>query len=159
MDYHVNTKMVAFVILLVCIAIGLFTYTLVSAPAGTSKEAALSDTTSAATTTSGRMITAKHQYRGGIHTIAGSVDMGTPCEKLVVEPFFTKPQEEVELRFVTTKSKDTCAQVVTPAPFKVTFEAPEVVRIRGAWDGTDVRLNLLPVGPDSSIDDEAHIKG
>ncbi len=153
--------MVAFVILLVCIAIALFTYTLVSAPGGTSPEALKNDeqNTSTSPNDSSRLITAKHQYRGGVHTVAGTVDMPTPCHKLVVEPFFTKPGEEVELRFNTVAPGEDCAQVVTSTPFKVTFEAPETVRITGAQDKVPVRLNLLPVDPGSSIDDDSHVKG
>lgn len=155
MNNRINKTAIALAVLLVLSAIALFTYTLVSAPT-TQEPEELSNTQTPSTE---RVITAQHQYRGGIHTIAGTVDLPTPCHKLVVEPFFTTPNEVVELRFTTTVAEEACAQVITPTPFKVTFEAPETVRIGGMLDGDSVRLNLVPVGPDSSIDDGLYIKG
>jgi hypothetical protein len=157
MNYRINSKAVALVLLLVAVAIALFAWTLVSAPTEVQKDGLQSATTTAQDAT--RLLTAKHQYRGGVHTIAGQVDLPTPCHKLVVEPFFTEPEKKVELRFSTTVGEESCATVVTPTPFKVTFEAPETININAVWDGAPVRLNLLPVGPDSSIDDGGYVKG
>lgn len=158
MNYRINTKAVALVVLLVGTAIALFAWTLVSAPTEvTTDEVAKQEASK--TVDESRIITAKHQYRGGVHTVAGLVDLPTPCHKLVVEPFITEADKKVELRFTTAVGTEGCAAVPTPTPFKVTFEAPEEVQISAVWDSVLVRLNLVPVGPGSSIDDEGYVKG
>ena len=49
--------------------------------------------------------------------------------------------------------------MISDAPFRVTFEADEGVAITGTWDGEPIQLNLVPVGPDESLDEQFYFKG
>lgn len=158
MNYRINTKAVLFVVVLVLIAIGLFAYTLVSAPTDTPEDDTLNQ--APRTQEEQQIISAKHQFRDGTHTIAGTVELPTACYTLVVEPFFTKPNEQVQLRFISAvKDTDGCADVTVQTPFTVTFDAPESVSISALWNGAPARLNLVPVAPGESIDDDLYFKG
>src|SRR3989344_3849143 len=69
-------------------------------------------------------ITAKHQFKNGIHIIAGEANVPTPCHLLttiagVAESF----PEQVTIDFAATSSADVCAQTITPVRFKVEFQA------------------------------------
>jgi len=158
MDYRINTKVIAVVIALVLLAVALFVYTLVSAPADTEPV----DTTETATQEDAdtEIITAKHQYQDGVHTIAGKAEVPTPCHRLVTEPFFTQADStNVEVRFSTLLEGEECPSQPFEVPFLVSFEAPEDVTISATWNGNAIRLNLVPVAPGETIDDELYIKG
>ena len=150
--------MIAVVAILVVIAIILFAYTLVSAPI--KQEVPSAQTASTTQPAPERLITAKHQYVDGVHAIAGTVEVPTPCHTVVVEPFFVdEAKSAVEIRFNTALQGDECAAQVTQVPFRVTFEAPEAVAITATWDGAPVRLNLVPVEPGETLDGDLYMKG
>jgi hypothetical protein len=158
MNYRLNTKVIALVALLVVIAIVLFAYTLVSAP--TETEVSTQQATTTTTQQEERLLSAKHQFVDGIHTIAGTVELPTPCHTLVAEPFFVDDASStVEIRFSTALQGEECATVPTQVPFRVSFEAPEGVAIRATWDGAPVRLNLVPVAPGETLDGDVNMKG
>ncbi len=157
MNYRLNSKAIALVAILVVVAVILFAYTLVSAP---TKEETPEATTTAQEETPERIITAKQQFVNGMQTIAGTVDVPTPCHSVVAQPFFVNDATNtVEIRFNTAIEGEQCAAQVTSVPFKVSFEAPEDVSIRATWDGQPVRLNLVPVAPGESIGGPVDVKG
>lgn len=94
-------------------------------------------------------ITAKHQYKNGAHTIAGEVNMPTPCYILNVSS--RNVNGEVIIDFVSETNGDVCAQVVTTERFKVDFNAGENVVIKATWNGQPVELNLIPAGADKDL--------
>src|SRR3989344_5090564 len=106
-------------------------------------------------------ITAKHQFKNGKHIIAGDVNMPTPCHILttsaqVAESF----PEQVTIQFVSRTSGEFCAQVITPARFKVEFTASENATVKATWNGQPVSLNLIPALPTDDLDNfELFIKG
>jgi len=157
MNYRLNSKIIALVAVFVLIAGALFAYTLLLAP---TDEVPHPQTEERKGAVQERLLTAKHRYENGVHTVAGSVALPTPCHAVVAEPFFVDSgTTTVEIRFSTTLSGDVCAQVVTQAPFKVTFTAGEQVAIRATWDGAPVRLNLVPAVPGENLDGTVEIKG
>jgi hypothetical protein len=79
MNYRINSKAVILVVLLVVVAVALFAYTLVSAPTAVPEEGGALDNSLPA---DAQLITGQYQYRGGIHTIAGTVDLPSPCHNL-----------------------------------------------------------------------------
>jgi hypothetical protein len=109
------------------------------------------------------VVNALHQFKGGTHTIAGEVDVPTPCDLLEAEGAVEvrEPREDkATIQFTTVNEADVCAQVVTPARFKVSFTAGEEAEIVGTWNGRPVKLNLVEVGPNDNIDDfDVYFKG
>jgi hypothetical protein len=108
-------------------------------------------------------ITAQHQYRAGMHTVAGEVDLPTPCYLLetnaVVRVEEPDPDEAI-IQFSTVDQSEICAQVITPVRFKESFAASEDATITATWNGTEVPINVIEVGPDENLDDfELFIKG
>jgi hypothetical protein len=159
MNYRLNKTSVAVVAILILAAVGLFGYTLVKAP--TQEEVTVPSQTKPTVPQTTRTITAMHQYKDGVHTIAGSVELPTPCYRLFTEPFFVgDTKDEVEIRFTTATEDTTCAQALTPVRFKVTFDAPESVHMTATWDGTPASLNLVPVREGQDLDSyELEVKG
>lgn len=111
-----------------------------------------------------QIINAKHQYRDGMHTIAGEVDLPTPCHLLetgsVVE--VREPEEDfATVNFTTTGGDEVCAQVITPARFIQSFSASDEAEIGAIWNGNPVQLNLVEAGPEEDLreDFELFIKG
>ena len=106
-------------------------------------------------------ITAKHQYKDGMHIIAGETDMPTPChildwDTIVAESF----PEQVTINFSLTTMADACTQVITPTRFKVEFTASEEASIVATLNGEEIVLNLIEANPDEDLDNfELFIKG
>ena len=158
MNYRLNTKMLTGAALLVGVAIALFAYTLVSAP--TQEENTIENVTPIEEQVEEYLLTAKHRFEEGIHTIAGVVSLPTSCHTLVAEPFFIGEGDTVvEIRFSTALEGETCTTVVTEVPFHVSFEAPENVSIQATWNGGAARLNLIPLQPGENLEDTLYIKG
>ena len=157
MNYRINTRIIVVVAVLVVVAISLFAYTLVSAP--TPEDLPLVADTQPAEQIPERVITAKHQFVDGIHTIVGMVTVPTPCHRVLADPYLLEDGVTVEVRFSTLLEGDACPAQTTEVPFRVTFEAPETVAITALWDGSPVRLNLVPVAAGEILDDELYIKG
>lgn len=125
-------------------------------------------TTTNATSSDGltkNLITARHQYNPdqSLHIIAGETDVPTPCHILDTEVDIGESQpEQVSVNFTANvdDSDQVCAQVITPARFKVTFEASENAEISGTYNGEPVELNLLEVGPDENLEEfQVYTKG
>jgi hypothetical protein len=154
MNYRISRTALTLVVLLVLVVAALFVYTLISAP---TEEPVFVEQEPVATQEE-RLITAKHQYKDGVHTIAGTAEVPTPCHRLILEPFFVG-ENEVEVRFSTFLEGEECPGEPFQAPFQVSFEAPEDVTISATWDGAPVRFNLVPVAEGESLDDELYIKG
>ena len=107
-------------------------------------------------------IDAKHFFIDGVHTIAGEILMPTPCDLLnwndpmIAESF----PEQVRIDFTVVNTADTCAQVVTPQRFKVSFTASDKAMITATLQGRALPLNLIPAAPNETPDSfELFIKG
>lgn len=158
MNYRINTKVVSLVVILVLVAVVLFVYTLVSAPTG--KEIVTNETNTVGLHKVEKILTAKHQFQDGIHTIAGRTDVPTRCHRIIAETFFTSEDlSSVEVRFSTFMEGETCPSEFFEVPFRVSFEAPEDVALQATWNGDFARLNLIPLQPGEVLEDEMYIKG
>ncbi len=111
--------------------------------------------------TSRTVITAKHAYRNGVHTIAGEVPLPTPCHLLASESVVSPDKKQVVLRLTSSvKEGEMCAQVITNARFKLTAKASEQASIIATLNGQQVTLNLIEAGPNEDLDNfELYIKG
>ena len=106
-------------------------------------------------------ITAKHQFADGKHIVAGEIELPTPCHILgssvqIAESF----PEQVFINLTSSTQAEMCAQVITPARFKVEFEASEEARIKMTLNGEPVTLNLIDADPGEDLENfELFIKG
>lgn len=163
---RLNTGAMVGLGLFLILAIGLFAYVMMNR--GEENTVLESDneleTTTAEPTTPETRITGLHDVTDGVHTVVGTYVVPTPCHRLTVEPFFTDgDRSNVELSFNVLgpeNEDEMCAQVVTDAPFKVTFEAPEDAVLSGTLNGEPIVLNLAPAGEDDNLDEfEEFYKG
>jgi len=164
MNYRLNTTMIAVIVLCVIAAIALFTYILTSAPEDVvtnTDETRDRTEEEARPTRDDVLIAAKQQYVDGIHTIAGTVTVPTPCHGISAEPFLVTEgaTTTAEIRLTTVLTGEDCPNVPSDTTFRVIFEAPEGIPVAAVWDGASVRLNLVPIAPGESLDEEFFFKG
>ena len=159
MNYRLNTQAIVIAAIFIILAIALFIFTINKARTGDEKVATdeITETGPADTAPgSARIITAKHDFEDGMHTIAGTVDVPTPCDRLEAEPFFVEGDKtNVEIRFKTINQSaedEACAQVITPARFKVEYEAPEEAVASATLNDESVVLNLIEVPEGEDLD-------
>jgi hypothetical protein len=107
------------------------------------------------------VVTAKHAYRNGVHTIAGEVPLPTPCHLLTSEAIVSPDKKQVLLQLHSSvKEGEMCAQVITNARFKVTAKALEKATIIATLNGQQVTLNLIEAGASEDLDAfDLYIKG
>lgn len=107
------------------------------------------------------VVTAKHAYRNGQHIIAGEIPLPTPCHLLESSVSVSADKQTVILTLVSSvKTGEICAQVITPARFKVTAKADRSATIVATLNGQDVTLNLIEAGPNEDLDDfDLYMKG
>ena len=109
---------------------------------------------------SGVRITAKHEYDSGTHIIAGEVGLPTPCHILETRSTVTDTGSVVVLDFIVTTQAESCAQVITPARFKIDVEAQQDAVFSARWNDMRAELNLVPVAEGETLDEfELFIKG
>lgn len=106
-------------------------------------------------------IDAKHFFINGKHTLAGEIAMPTPCDLLNWDTrILESSPEQVMIDFKVVNHAQTCAQVVTPQRFLVSFEASEQAKIRAFIMSREVELNLIPPMEGETPEDfELFIKG
>ena len=105
-----------------------------------------------------RTVDVRHQYKDGVHTYAGEIDLGTPCDTVDVEASLS--DGTVNLDFQTSSTSEVCAQVITARRFKATVSGPENVSVMGTLNGESIRLNIFEVPLGEDLDDfEINTKG
>ncbi len=107
------------------------------------------------------VLTAKHAYQKGVHIIAGEVPLPTPCHILDSALTVSPDKSQVLLTLTSTiKGDAACAQIITPARFKVSAKANANAKISAILNGQAITLNLIEAGPDENLDNfELYIKG
>lgn len=107
------------------------------------------------------VVTAKHAYRNGMHIIAGEIPLPSPCHILESAGSASADKDHVFVEMVSSvKTGEMCAQVITPARFKVSVKANKDAIISGTLNGKGIILNLIEAGPNENLDNfELYIKG
>ena len=107
------------------------------------------------------VITAKHAYKTDKHIIAGEVPLPTPCDILEASAIASADKKSVIVQLLSSvKTGEVCAQVITPARFKVTITADKNAKFSATFNGQPVTLNLIEAGPNENLDNfELYIKG
>ena len=111
--------------------------------------------------TSKTTVTAKHAYQNGKHIIAGEVPMPTPCHILDSKAVASQDKKQVLVTLVSSvKTGETCAQVITPARFKLTVSALKDAKFTATLNGQEITLSLIEAGPNEDLDKfDLYIKG
>lgn len=161
---RVNKPLIASVSVLIVLALGVFAYTLSQRGDHISAEPVPEDVPADTTGTPVlETISARHEYSDGTHAVVGTVNTPTPCHQVTAEPFFVGEGEdniEIQITVVDGAGADeVCTQVITPQRWSARFNAGENATITATLNGDPVRLNLLPVGPGESLDDDIFMKG
>ena len=107
------------------------------------------------------VVTAKHAYTNGVHTVAGEVPLPTPCHILDAVANVSADKKTVVVALTSSvKTDEVCAQVITPARFKVTAKAAKDAHISATLNGQEITLNLIEAGAGENLDNfELYIKG
>lgn len=107
------------------------------------------------------VVSAKHAYQNGKHIIAGEVPLPTPCHMLEATGVASADKKQVFITLVSSiKTDQTCAQVITPARFKVSIAANKDAKISATLNGQEIILNLIEAGQNENLDNfELYIKG
>jgi len=103
-----------------------------------------------------------HFIKDGEHTIVAEVLMPTPCDLIQSDAVVRESMpEQVTIALRTINNTETCARVVTPQRFKVTFAASPNAKLSGTLDGKPVILNLRPADPSENPEEieEFFLKG
>ncbi len=107
------------------------------------------------------LVTAKHFYINGIHTISGEIPMPTPCDLLEAEAFVLESSpEQIQINFSVINNADNCAQVITPQRFKVDASASESATFSAFFMKRPIELNLIEAEDGETPDNfDIYIKG
>ncbi len=108
------------------------------------------------------IVNVKHQYKGGKHTYIGELNLPTPCHLIQSDVVRDETNiRKIEINFRSALEDNAlCAQVITPRPFKVTFEAPEKITLTVMFDGRPIRFNIFEVPAEDNVEQfDINIKG
>jgi hypothetical protein len=84
-------------------------------------------------------IKVEHQYKNGIHTYVGEVQVPTPCHTIFGEAVVQESHpEQVALRLETKENQGACAQVISIKKFKVSFQASKDAVVHPYLNSTPV---------------------
>lgn len=107
------------------------------------------------------VITAKHAYRNGEHIFVGELPLPTPCHILETTATASEDGKSVRIDFrPSLGAGEMCAQVITPARFKVSVKADKDAAITATLSGQVVTLSIIEALPGEDLDAfELYIKG
>lgn len=103
----------------------------------------------------------KEQYDGSTYTFAGTIDLPTPCHSLETNVIQLSGSEyQIQINTIAPEEDVMCAQVITPQPYNVSFEAPADITVTAQINGQDYELSrfVVPEGEDINLF-ELYIKG
>ena len=103
----------------------------------------------------------KEQYKDSTYTFAGVLDLPTPCHSFTTKTNKVSDSKyQIVVTTVNPKEDVMCAQVVTPKPYKVSFEAPENIEVTILIDGIEYQTNRFVIPSGENIDTfKLEIKG
>ncbi len=106
-------------------------------------------------------INIKHQYKGGVHTYGGLVDLPNPCTSLSTKiAINTAATPMVNIDLVSKDSGGICIQVIAPTYFKVSVTGPSAVTLRGTLNGKTVKFNVFEIPASENFDQtDIYLKG
>ena len=108
-----------------------------------------------------KVITAKHYFIDGVHTLVGEIPMPTPCDLLESKARVMESMpEQIVFDFTVLNNSEICVQQITNARFKVSATASKDAVFSATFVGRPVELNIIPAQPGEKPEDfELFIKG
>lgn len=92
-------------------------------------------------TPTGDIALVEKTYADGEYSIAGFVELPTPCHSLAASVTVVQSDpEQVVIALTSEPGEDLCAQVITPQPFQVSFTAGENAVIRATLNNRPLTL-------------------
>ena len=154
-----NTALVVGAIVVVLIAIGLY-FSLTSENTDTPTDQTAVDQLPGSDEYV-QTINVKHQFKNGVHTFAGEIDLPTPCHTLAYNVVKDSTNTKAfNLVFSATAGISPCAQVITAKAFKLAFEGPIDATFLATLNGGKLRLNIFEVKAGEDLDSfNIYIKG
>ena len=107
-------------------------------------------------------IDALYAFENGTYTVAGEINLPTPCDLLNTDVEVSNDEKEAVLHFTIvneSEGDELCAQVTTKNPFKESFEAQEDAELSATFEGEEAVLNLIPTTNQDLENFEIFIKG
>lgn len=151
-----KNTIIAIVTLVVVLALCLFSYELIF-----KKPLVESPSSEEQVDLTGNTLNVKEQYQNGSFTIAGDVEVPTPCHTVSANVAPSNSNTYM-INIITTPPKDgvACAQMVTTRQFKVTFAAPQNAELKANINGAEYMLNRFEIPAGEDIDDyQLELKG
>ncbi len=100
------------------------------------------------------IVSVKHQYKNKVHTYVGELNLPSPCHILRHSVKISAENSPIyNLNFVASQTGELCAQVITPRPFKVSFEGPSEIKIMPTLNGEPLTFNLFEVMDNENLDE------
>lgn len=103
----------------------------------------------------------KEQYDGSTYTFAGTIDLPTPCHSFETNVVQLSGSEyQIQINTIAPGEDVMCAQVITPQPYNISFEAPSDITVTAQINGQNYELSrfVVPEGEDINLF-ELYIKG
>lgn len=107
-------------------------------------------------------LTIKHQYKDGMHTFVGDIELPTPCYayNAFIEDTDDEKVKNIVVEYQKDENIDSCVQVITTANFRIAYEGPEDLQFNLLENGQPRRLNMYEIPDHVDIDQfEIFLKG
>lgn len=104
----------------------------------------------------------KYQYRDGVHTFVGDIELPSNCYNYnaVIEDGEDDSTKNLAIDYERNKDVEVCAQVITTANYRISYEGPEDLKFKAFVNGEARRLNIFEIPEGENIDEfELFIKG
>lgn len=107
-------------------------------------------------------LTVKYQYKDGMHTFVGDIELPTPCYayNVSIEDTNDENVKNLMIEYQEDENAEMCTQVVTNANFRVSYEGTENLDFKLFENGVPRRINMFEIPAHVDIDQfELFIKG
>ena len=125
------------------------------------KKPVIESPTTQESSTSTTQVEIKEQHKDAQYTFAGEIELPTPCHIIKTQVNkLSETEYQIQIDTIAPAQDVMCAQVITPKPYKVSFESANEVTITALIDGVLYETNRFLISNDENIDTfKLEIKG
>ncbi len=103
--------------------------------------------------TSTSVIEIKEQRKNAQYTFAGEIELPTPCHTFKTQTNkISDTSYQIQIDTIAPAGDIMCAQVITPKPYKVSFESTNDINVTIKIDGIEYETNRFLIPNDANID-------